>query len=103
MRLHALVGPALDSVEFRCNLAPTDADFRRDMVQGFGARLAPNPAVSLTTTAQGRQVITVHRKPLEHRCPSPDVLPDLVYLTLLEQWSMMTGESIEEIDPEFFS
>ena len=47
--------------------------------------------------------IVVYRRPLEHRAASRRGLRILVYRTIVEQLSALTGRSIDEIDPEGLS
>ena len=44
--------------------------------------------------------VVVYRRPLEHRAASRRGLRILVYRTIVEQLSALTGRSIDEIDPE---
>jgi hypothetical protein len=46
-----------------------------------------------------RQVV-VYRRPIEHRAVSRRGLRILVYRTIVEQLSALTGRSVNEIDPE---
>ena len=42
----------------------------------------------------------VYRRPLEHRAASRRGLQILVYRTIVEQLSALTGLSVDEIDPD---
>lgn len=44
--------------------------------------------------------VVVYRRPLEHRAASRRGLRILVYRTIVEQLSALTGRSVEELDPE---
>ena len=44
--------------------------------------------------------VVVYRRPLEHRAASRQGLRILVYRTVVEQLSALTGRSVEEIDPD---
>ena len=55
-------------------------------------------AVEATATQPGQVVI--YRRPLEHRAVSRRGLRILVYRTIVEQLSALTGRSVEEIDPD---
>jgi len=44
--------------------------------------------------------VVVYRRPLEHRAASRRGLRILVYRTIVEQLSALTGRSVSEIDPE---
>ena len=46
--------------------------------------------------------VVVYRRPLEHRAASRRGLRILVYRTIVEQLSALTGRSVDEIDPEGF-
>jgi hypothetical protein len=47
--------------------------------------------------------VVVFRRPLEHRAASRRGLRILVYRTIVEQLSALTGRSVSEIDPEGLS
>jgi hypothetical protein len=47
--------------------------------------------------------VVVYRRPLEHRAASGRGLRILVYRTIVEQLSALTGRSVSEIDPEGLS
>jgi hypothetical protein len=47
--------------------------------------------------------VVVYRRPLEHRAASRRGLRILVYRTIVEQLSALTGRSVSEIDPEGLS
>lgn len=55
-------------------------------------------AVSPTPDARGRVVL--YRRPLEHRAVSRTGLQILIFRTLVEQLSALTGLSADEIDPD---
>jgi hypothetical protein len=42
----------------------------------------------------------IYRRPLEHRAMSRRGLRILVYRTIVEQLSALTGRSVDEIDPD---
>ena len=44
--------------------------------------------------------VVVYRRPLEHRAASRRGLRILVYRTIVEQLSALSGRTVEEIDPE---
>ena len=44
--------------------------------------------------------VVVYRRPLEHRAASRRGLQILVYRTIVEQLSALTGLSVDEIDPD---
>jgi hypothetical protein len=65
---------------------PTNrADFFSDAVQA---------------TAERPGQIVVDRRPLEHRAATRRGLRILVYRTIVEQLSALTGRSVDEIDPD---
>jgi hypothetical protein len=51
------------------------------------------------TPGQPGQVV-IYRRPLEHRAVSRRGLRILVYRTIVEQLSALTGRSVDEIDPD---
>lgn len=51
------------------------------------------------TTVRDAQVV-LYRRPLEHRAASRRGLRILVYRTVVEQLSALTGRSVDEIDPD---
>lgn len=51
------------------------------------------------TTTRAAQVV-LYRRPLEHRAASRQGLRILVYRTVVEQLSALTGRSVDEIDPD---
>lgn len=55
-------------------------------------------AVEATPDSLGQ--IVVYRRPLEHRAVSRRGLRILVYRTVVEQLSALTGRSVAEIDPD---
>lgn len=65
---------------------------------GSGGRVPLALAVEASADAP-RQVV-VYRRPIEHRAVSRRGLRILVYRTIVEQLSALTGRSVNEIDPE---
>jgi hypothetical protein len=47
--------------------------------------------------------VVVYRRPLEHRAASRRGLRILVYRTIVEQLSALTGRSVDEIDPDGYA
>jgi len=106
----------------------TKADFFHDAVQAAVDRIGrqcPDALVGLTVGIEdvphfdvawsGAQVplaaaleggtdrpgqVVVYRRPIEHRAMSRRGLRILVYRTIVEQLSAVTGRSVAEIDPE---
>jgi hypothetical protein len=57
-------------------------------------------AAALEATATRPGQVVIYRRPLEHRAVSRRGLRILVYRTIVEQLSALTGRSVEEIDPD---
>ena len=57
-------------------------------------------AAALEGTAERPSQVVVCRRPIEHRASSRRGLRILVYRTLVEQLSALTGRPVEEIDPD---
>ncbi|GAA2098776.1 metallopeptidase family protein [Microlunatus panaciterrae] len=57
-------------------------------------------AAALEATPDQLSQVVVYRRPLEHRAASRRGLRILVYRTIVEQLSALTGRSVDEIDPE---
>jgi hypothetical protein len=66
-----------------------------------GSRVPLAAAVEAVPDRPAR--VVVFRRPLEHRAASRRGLRILVYRTIVEQLSALTGRSVEEIDPEGLS
>ena len=59
------------------------------------------PLASAVEAGAGRPAqVVLYRRPLEHRAASREGLRILVYRTVVEQLSALTGRSVEEIDPD---
>ena len=63
-----------------------------------GGRVPLASAVE-ASAARPAQVV-LYRRPLEHRAASREGLRILVYRTVVEQLSALTGRSVDEIDPD---
>ncbi|NUL44017.1 metallopeptidase family protein [Cellulosimicrobium funkei] len=100
-RLAEVCGPAVEQARFRMTMVPEDLENRLELVRAWGAELVDDPTGSTRRDAQGTAVITIHRRPLEARCPAPALLPDLVYGAVVEQWAELTGLTPEAVDPDF--
>ncbi|WP_313815119.1 metallopeptidase family protein [Citricoccus sp.] len=100
-RLAEVCGPAVEQARFRMTMVPEDLESRLELVRAWGAELVDDPTGSMRRDAQGTAVITIHRRPLEARCPAPSLLPDLVYGAVVEQWAELTGLAPEAVDPDF--
>ena len=57
-------------------------------------------AAALDATATQPGQVVIYRRPLEHRAVSRRGLRILVYRTIVEQLSALTGRSVDEIDPD---
>jgi hypothetical protein len=57
-------------------------------------------AAALEGTTDRPGQVVVYRRPLEHRAATRRGLRILVYRTIVEQLSALTGRSVEEIDPD---
>ena len=57
-------------------------------------------AAAVEGTADQPGQVVIYRRPLEHRAVSRRGLRILVYRTIVEQLSALTGRSVEEIDPD---
>ena len=57
-------------------------------------------AAALEATSESTAQVVLYRRPLEHRAASRRGLRILVYRTVVEQLSALTGHSVAEIDPD---
>ena len=57
-------------------------------------------AAALEGTAERPGQVVIYRRPLEHRAMTRRGLRILVYRTIVEQLSALTGRSVDEIDPD---
>ncbi|WP_091178526.1 metallopeptidase family protein [Microlunatus flavus] len=97
------VDAAVDRVARQCPDALTGTSIGVEDVPGFDpswaqGRVPLASAVGATGT-QGPRVV-LYRRPLEHRAASRRGLRILVYRTVVEQLSALTGRSVDEIDPD---
>ncbi|GAA4759833.1 hypothetical protein GCM10025784_03400 [Citricoccus nitrophenolicus] len=100
-RLAEVCGPAVEQARFRMTMVPEDLEHRLELVRVWGAGLVDDPTGSTRRDAHGTAVITIHRRPIEARCPVPAMLPDLVYGAVVEQWAELTGLTPEAVDPDY--
>ena len=100
-RLAEVCGPAVEEARFRTTMVPEDLEARLESVRVWGAAMVDDPTGSTRRDAAGTAVITIHRRPLEARCPTPSMLPDLVYAAVVEQWAELTGLAPEAVDPDY--
>ena len=57
-------------------------------------------AAAISGDADRLSQVVVYRRPLEHRAASRTGLRILVYRTVVEQLSALTGRSVAELDPD---
>lgn len=60
-------------------------------------------AAALEADTERMAQVVVYRRPLEHRAATRRGLSILVYRTIVEQLSALTGRSVNEIDPDGLS
>jgi zinicin-like metallopeptidase len=99
----AAVDAAVDRVSRQCPEALVGITVGVEDVPNFdpswaGGRVPLASAVE-ASGARPAQVV-LYRRPLEHRAASRQGLRILVYRTVVEQLSALTGRSVEEIDPD---
>ena len=97
------VHDAVDRVGLKCPDVLVGITFGIEDVPHFdmawsGDQVPLAAAVEATADQPGQVVI--YRRPLEHRAVSRRGLRILVYRTIVEQLSALTGRSVEEIDPD---
>jgi Zincin-like metallopeptidase len=97
------VHDAVDRVGLQCPEALVGITFGIEDVPHFdmawsGDQVPLAAAVEGTANQPGQ--VVVYRRPLEHRAVSRRGLRILVYRTIVEQLSALTGRSVEEIDPD---
>ncbi|MGM7669431.1 metallopeptidase family protein [Microbacterium sp. A93] len=100
-RLSEVCGPAVEQARFQATMVPEDLENRLELVRAWGADMVDDPTGSTRRDARGTAVITIHRRPIEARCPVPSLLPDLVYGAVVEQWAELTGLAPEAVDPDY--
>jgi hypothetical protein len=66
-------------------------------IDDWAARVPLGSAIPARPDQRGRVVL--YRRPLERRAASPNDLRRLVYRTIVEQLSAITGTSVGDIDP----
>jgi hypothetical protein len=99
----AAVDAAVDRVSRQCPEALVGITVGVEDVPHFdpswaGGRVPLASAVETSGTRPAQVVL--YRRPLEHRAASRQGLRILVYRTVVEQLSALTGRSVEEIDPD---
>jgi Zincin-like metallopeptidase len=99
----AAVDAAVDRVSRQCPEALVGITVGVEDVPNFdpswaGGRVPLASAVEASGMRPAQVVL--YRRPLEHRAASRQGLRILVYRTVVEQLSALTGRSVEEIDPD---
>jgi len=97
------VHDAVDRVGLQCPDALVGVTFGIEDVPHFDTAWSGDQvplAAALEATADQPGQVVIYRRPLEHRAVSRRGLRILVYRTIVEQLSALTGRSVEEIDPD---
>ena len=97
------VHDAVDRVGLQCPDVLVGITFGIEDVPHFDMAWAGDQvplAAAVEATADQPGQVVVYRRPLEHRAMSRRGLRILVYRTIVEQLSALTGRSVEEIDPD---
>jgi Zincin-like metallopeptidase len=97
-----LVQAAVDRVGRDCPDALVGVRFGVEDVPYFDVAWSGDQvplAAAVEASADHPGQVVVYRRPLEHRAVSRTGLRILVYRTIVEQLSALTGRSISEIDP----
>ena len=97
------VDAAVGRVARQCPEALAGIDVGVEDVPNFDPAWAGGrvPLASAVDAGAGRAAqVVVYRRPLEHRAASREGLRILVYRTVVEQLSALTGRSVAEIDPD---
>ena len=97
------VRDAVDRVGLQCPDVLVGITFGIEDVPHFDMAWAGDQvplAAAVEPTADQPGQVVVYRRPLEHRAMSRRGLRILVYRTIVEQLSALTGRSVQEIDPD---
>jgi len=97
------VGGAVERVSRQCPAALAGISVGVEDVPHFDPSWAGGrvPLASAVEAGAGRPAqVVLYRRPLEHRAASRQGLRILVYRTVVEQLSALTGRSVDEIDPD---
>ncbi len=97
------VHSAVDRIGQQCPDALVGVTFGIEDVPYFDTAWSGNQvplAVAVEASADRLGQVVVYRRPLEHRAVSRRGLQILVYRTIVEQLSALTGRSVTEIDPD---
>lgn len=97
------VSAAVDKISDQCPAAVVGVTFGIEDVP-YLATAWSGDRVPLAAAVEGDEErmsqVVVYRRPLEHRARSRRALRILVYRTVCEQLSVLTGLPLEQIDPE---
>lgn len=97
------VDAAVDRVARQCPEALAGISVGVEDVPGFDPSWAQGRvplASAVGPSATHPAQVVLYRRPLEHRAASRQGLRILVYRTVVEQLSALTGRSVDEIDPD---
>jgi hypothetical protein len=97
------VHDAVDRVGLQCPDALVGITFGIEDVPHFDMAWSGDQvplAAAVEGTADRPGQVVIYRRPLEHRAVRRRGLRILVYRTIVEQLSALTGRSVEEIDPD---
>lgn len=97
------VHAAVDRVAQQCPDALVGVTFGIEDVPYFDTAWSGNQvplAAAVEATPDRMGQVVVYRRPLEHRAVTRRGLRILVYRTIVEQLSALTGRSVSDIDPE---
>ena len=96
------VHAAVDRIAGQCPEALVGVTFGIEDVPFFDTAWSGNQvplAAAVEATPDRLGQVVVYRRPLEHRAVSRRGLRILVYRTVVEQLSALTGRSVSDIDP----
>lgn len=97
------VHAAVDRIAATCPDALVGVTFGIEDVPQLPASWAGNRvplAAAVEADSERLAQVVVYRRPLEHRAASRQGLRILVYRTMVEQLSALTGRPVSEFDPE---
>ena len=100
---HDAVHASVDKIGRQCPEALRGITVGVQDVPQFDLAWSPDRvplAAALEGTPDRPAQVVVYRRPLEHRAASRRGLRILVYRTIVEQLSALTGRSVDEIDPD---
>lgn len=97
------VHAAVDRIGLQCPEALVGVRFGIEDVPFFDTAWSGNQvplAAAVEATPDRLGQVVVYRRPLEHRAVSRQGLRILVYRTIIEQLSALTGRSVSDLDPD---